>query len=255
MPQEFITIDNTRLEICWVGVTKSEKPVLVFLHEGLGCVELWRDFPDALCRKLGRRGFIYSRAGYGKSDPCELPRPATYMHHEAIDILPQLLDAAGINSAILIGHSDGGSIALIHAATSGGSRVKAIVTLAAHVFSEKAVEAAFLAALSAYRSGDLRQRLKKYHGDNVDCAFYGWHGAWSLPEFEHWNLEEFLPAIHVPTLVIQGADDEYGTPRQVDAIIAGIGDNATAQIIPNCRHSPHLQKPDMTLDIVSDFIA
>jgi pimeloyl-ACP methyl ester carboxylesterase len=254
MSQEYIAIDNTRLEVCWVGAKKSEKPDLVFLHEGLGCVELWRDFPHALCQKLSMRGLIYSRAGYGKSDPCELPRPVTYMHHEAIEILPQVLDAAGIESAILIGHSDGGSIVLIHAGTMVRSRVKAIVTLAAHVFSEKEVQATFSAAFSSYQSGNLRERLKKYHGENVDHAFYGWHGAWTLPEFKSWNLEEFLPAINVPALIIQGANDEYGTISQVDAIIRGIGSNAISHMIPDCGHSPHLQQRRITTDVVCNFI-
>ncbi|MCP4183326.1 MAG: alpha/beta hydrolase [Hyphomicrobiales bacterium] len=254
MSQESIIIDNTRLEVCWVGVKENEKPDLVFLHEGLGCVELWRDFPHALCQKLGMRGLIYSRAGYGKSDPCELPRMVTYMHHEAIEILPKVLDEVDIKSAILIGHSDGGSIAIIHAGATGDSRVKAIVTLAAHVFSEKEVSGVFKSALASYQSGDLMQRLKKYHGKNVDHAFYGWHDAWTLPEFESWNLEEFLPAINVPALIIQGINDEYGTSSQVDAIVKGLGSKAISHLIPDCGHSPHLQQKSMTTNIVCEFI-
>ncbi|MCP4070494.1 MAG: alpha/beta hydrolase [Hyphomicrobiales bacterium] len=254
MSDNLMTIGDTRLEFCWVGVPESSEPVIVFLHEGLGCVALWREFPHRLCQKLGMRGFIYSRAGYGKSDPCDLPRPVIYMHDEGKDILPRVLDEAGIQQAILIGHSDGGSIALIHAGSNSSSRISAIITLAAHVFSESRCVGSFTAARENYQSGDLRDKLKKYHGVNVDTAFYGWYDAWAHPDFEYWNIEEFLPDIDIPALVIQGADDAYGTKLQVDAIVAGIGSSTENHIIPDCGHSPHLEKPEATMSLICDFI-
>jgi len=254
MSHEYLTIGNKRLEYCWVGPSNSEKPVLVFLHEGLGCIQLWRDFPQAICQKLGMRGFIYSRAGYGNSSPCELPRSISYMHDEAIDVLPQVLDKAGIENAILVGHSDGGSIALIYGGTCTTSRVKAIITLAAHVFSERQVYSAFVSARSSYQAGDLRARLQKYHGSNVDNAFWGWLNVWMTPEFESWNLEEFLPAIDLPAKIIQGVNDEYGTVSQVKAIIKGIGPNAASHMIPDCGHSPHLQQRAKTMEVICDFV-
>jgi pimeloyl-ACP methyl ester carboxylesterase len=254
MPDNFMTIGETQLEYCWVGVEESNQPVIVFLHEGLGCLALWRNFPHLLCQKLGMRGFIYSRAGYGNSDPCILPRPLTYMHDEGKDILPLILEKAGIRETILVGHSDGGSIALIHAGSTSASPITAIITLAAHVFSESRCMGSFLAAKNNYESGDLRGKLKKYHGNNVDVAFYGWHDSWVHPDFESWNIEEFLPPIDVPALVIQGADDAYGTKLQVDAIVAGIGSSVESHIIPDCGHAPHLEKPEATMSLICDFI-
>ncbi len=254
MAEDHMVIDGTRLECRWVGEAAAEGPVLVFLHEGLGCVALWRGFPEALCQALGLRGIVYSRAGYGRSDACVLPRPSTYLHAEALEVLPKVLDRASVQEAVLIGHSDGGSIALIHASADAAGRVKAIVTLAAHVFNEELSIQGIREAREAFETGDLRSRLEKYHGANVDCAFYGWNDTWLGAEFRDWNLEAFLPGIEVPALILQGANDQYGSPFQVAAIVAGIGCYAKSALIPDCGHAPHLEQPEVTIALIREFL-
>ncbi len=249
-----LVVNDVSLEAIWIGMADSQKPVLVFLHEGLGCVALWRDFPEKLCDSLGLRGLVFSRQGYGASDPIPLPRPVRFMHYEGLIVLPKILDAAGIDQAILVGHSDGGSISLINAGGARDSRVKAVITLAAHVFNEDITVQRIAEAKTAYESTNLRKRLAKYHGDNVDCAFWGWNGVWLDPDFRDWNIEEFLPGISIPALILQGADDQYGTSAQVEAIKRGIGTPAQTRLIPNCKHSPHLEQPDVTLMLIKDFV-
>ena len=249
-----LDVDGVSLEVKWLGLADSQMPVLVFLHEGLGCVALWRDFPEKLCQQLGLRGFVFSRQGYGASDPIPLPRPVEFMHHEGMETLPKVLDAAGIDETILIGHSDGGSISLINAGGVKDPRVKAVITLAAHVFNEDITVKSIEEAKVAFETTNLRDRLAKYHGDNVDCAFWGWNGVWLNPDFKAWNIEEFLPGVDVPALILQGEDDQYGTPAQVEAIRTGIGDNASIQLIPDCKHSPHLEQPDTALTLIAGFV-
>ena len=249
-----LDVDGVSLEVKWLGLADSQMPVLVFLHEGLGCVALWRDFPEKLCQQLGLRGFVFSRQGYGASDPIPLPRPVEFMHHEGMETLPKVLDAAGIDETILIGHSDGGSISLINAGGVKDPRVKAVITLAAHVFNEDITVKSIEEAKVAFETTNLRDRLAKYHGDNVDCAFWGWNDVWLNPDFKTWNIEEFLPGVDVPALILQGENDQYGTPAQVEAIRTGIGDNASIQLIPDCKHSPHLEQPDNTLTLIAGFV-
>ena len=249
-----IDIDLVTLEVKWIGLAETQKPVLVFLHEGLGCVALWRDFPDKLCNILGMKGFVFSRQGYGASDPISVPRPLSFMQHEGLEVLPKVLDAAGINQTILIGHSDGGSIALINAGGVQDTRVKSVITLAAHVFNEDITVKSIEEAKTAYETTDLRERLVKYHGSNVDCAFWGWNRVWLDPGFKDWNIEEYLEHISVPVLVLQGENDQYGTKAQVEAIRRGIGLQANTHLIPDCRHSPHLELPDITTKLIADFV-
>ena len=249
-----LVVDDVSLEVKWIGLAESQKPVLVFLHEGLGCVALWRDFPEKLCDSLGLRGLAFSRQGYGASDPIPLPRPIDFMHREGLIVLPKIFDAAGIDQAILIGHSDGGSISLINAGGAQDTRVKAVITLAAHVFNEDITVQRIAEAKIAYETENLRKRLAKYHGDNVDCAFWGWNGVWLNPDFRDWNIEEFLSGISIPALILQGEEDQYGTPAQVDAIERGIGTHAQTRLIPNCKHSPHLEQPDVTLMLIKGFV-
>ncbi len=226
----------------------------MLLHEGLGCVSTWRDFPDQLSRALGRPVFAYSRVGYGGSDSVELPRPATYMHHEGRVVLPQVLDAAGIDEAVLVGHSDGGSIAIVRTA-SGDPRIRALVLIAAHVFNEPVSRETIGAVGRRFRETALREKLRRHHGDNVECAFWGWHDVWRSDEFEAWNLEEFLPAIVIPTLVIQGADDNFGTLAQVDVIIAGVSGPVERVMIPYCGHAPHREQPDALIETIVRFLS
>lgn len=252
---EFIEAGGIRLECAWISRREKEtSPTLVFLHEGLGCVALWRQFPKDLSEALGLPGFVFSRQGYGASDPIPLPRPVEFMHHEGLKVLPKVLDAAGIEQAILIGHSDGGSISIINAGGVQDPRIKAIVLLAAHVFNEDVTVASIEEAKTAYETTDLRQKLGKYHGDNVDCAFWGWNRVWLNPDFKAWNIEEYLPNVQVPALVIQGEDDQYGTAAQVKAIEAGLAVGTRVEMLADCGHSPHLEQADQTLSLAKTFI-
>jgi len=252
---QFIDVDGVKLECLRIDVgTSSEKPTLVFLHEGLGCVAQWRNFPEQLCQTAGLNGFVYSRQGYGASDPIPLPRPVEYMHHEGLNVVSPVLEAAGITSAILIGHSNGGSIAVIHAGAVKDPKVKAIMLMATHVFNEESVVKSIQEAKIAYDTSDLRQGLAKYHGDNVDCAFRGWNDVWLHPDFWLWNIEEFLPGIEIPTLVMQGADDQYGSVAQVKAIEAGLNCPTETVLIEDAKHSPHLDQPSTTIEAMVNFI-
>jgi len=227
----------------------------VLLHEGLGCVSLWRDFPARLAGATGLRTLVFSRAGYGASDAEPLPWAVSFMHRQGLEVLGPVLDAAGIDDAILVGHSDGASIALVHA---GGAdprgRVRALVLLAPHVLCEDLTIRSIEAAREAYERGDLRARLLRHHGANVDNAFRGWNGAWLDPGFRAWTIEEYLPRVRVPVLVIQGEDDAYGTRRQVDAIAAGCPGPVETLLLPGCGHSPHRDAPDETLGAVAGFV-
>lgn len=257
MTLNHLVVDGTKLETAWFEPESSsaaEAADLVMLHEGLGCVALWRDVPQALANRTGRRVFVYSRQGYGNSDPCALPRPVDFMHTEGLQTLPAVLTAAGIERSILVGHSDGGSIALINAGGVKDPRIEAVVTLAAHVFNEQICVDSIRAAKQAYDEGDLRDRLVKYHGDNVDCAFRGWNDVWLNPDFWHWNIEEFLSGITVPLLVLQGDADEYGTKAQLDTIAGGVSGPIDAWIVPDAKHSPHLQATDAVLDRIAAFL-
>lgn len=249
----FIKVDGTQLEAKYLGDGDLDAPTIVMLHEGLGCVDLWKDFPEKLHATTGYNIFLFSRAGYGKSDQVSLPRPLTYMHHEGLDVLPKVLDVTGLTNVLLFGHSDGGSIALINAGGVNDARVKAVITLAAHVFNEKICVDSIAEAKVAYEEGKLRGGLERYHGANVDNAFWGWNGAWLDPGFLDWNLEEFLPGITIPALVMQGHQDQYGTDKQVHAICAGIGQGATSLFIEDCRHSPHFDQPEIILEKTRQF--
>lgn len=230
-----------------------DKPVLVFLHEGLGCVAQWRDFPAQVAQACGLPALVYSRIGYGGSSPCALPRPITYMHDEAEHGLPDLLRALNIDDYILIGHSDGASIALIHAGSSRPG-LRGLAVMAPHSFAEDISIRSIAAANIAYRKGDLRTRLMKYHGTNVDCAFHGWCDSWLNPDFRQWNIEHYLDAIDKPLLAIQGEADEYGTLAQIDCIMARV-QGAQKLILPECGHSPQRDKPAETLAALQAFVA
>lgn len=251
---EFLTIDGARLE-CRRLPGDPTKPTIVLLHEGLGSVSMWRDFPDKLAAATGAPVFLYSRAGYGRSSSSPLPWPTRYMHREALDVLPKVLAAAGIGDHVLLGHSDGGSIALIYAGGAARTGLKGIVTMAAHAFNEEVCVQSIAMARDAYATTDLRQRLMRYHGDNVDNAFRGWNDVWLSPDFWHWNIEEYFPRIQVPVLAIQGLDDEYGTEKQVDAIVTQVAGPAEKLMLPACKHSPHRDQAQAVLDAMRGFLA
>ena len=249
----FIDIDGVKLEYRTIPGEVGRTPTLVFLHEGLGSVALWRDFPDRLAQRLRAPALIYSRRGYGKSDPLDEPRTPRFMHDEAQGVLPKLLDALKIEKPIIIGHSDGASIGLIYAANHP-DKLSGLVLMAPHVMVE-AISVESIARISeVYEKTDLRARLSRHH-DHVDDAFLGWSRTWLSPAFRTWNLGKECEALTTPTLLIQGEDDEYGTLAQLDAI-ASAATRAEVQrvVLSNCGHSPQRDQPDAVLDAISGFV-
>jgi len=255
MDDEFLIAAGKRLEYTWVNRSPSAgETVLVFLHEGLGCIALWRDFPHKLAAACDLPGLVYSRAGYGRSDGIDLPRPITYQEDEARDALTDVLDTLGIERAILIGHSDGGTIALIHAGLDIDGRILGAATMAAHVFNEELCLQGIREARQVWETTDLRGKLKRYHGDNVDTAFLGWNDTWQRHDYWQWNVEKYLPGISCPLLVMQGRDDHYGSERQVDAIVTGTGGAACKLMIGDCGHNPHFDQPTETIAAITAFV-
>jgi len=250
-----ITVDGIGLETRWIGPDPDATPTIVMLHEGLGCVEMWRGFPEQLAAATGCGVFLYSRAGYGKSDSCTLPRPLTYMEDEAAGTLPKLLDAIGFRRGLLLGHSDGASIATAYLGQRQDHRVRGLILIAPHFFVEDVSVASIATAREAYATTNLRERLARYHGANVDCAFRGWNDAWLDPEFRTWNILDCVAQVRVPMLIVQGAEDEYGTPAQLAAAEREAYCPVETALIPQCGHAPHLQKPDETVAAIVDFAA
>lgn len=249
-----LTVLGVRLEAAWFGPPPDQAATLVLLHEGLGCVALWKAFPQRLAELTGCGVLAYSRAGYGASDPVTLPRPLSYMHEEAREILPRVLDAANVQRAVLIGHSDGASIALINAAAVVDPRVRGLVLMAPHVFTEPMGLDSIRTAREAWQSGSLRQGLARYHR-HVDVAFQGWNDAWLDPDFAAWNLQGFIPGIQCPSLLLQGRQDQYGTHKQLDAIEAGCSGPCQVVWLDHCGHSPHREQPEVTLETIRHFVA
>jgi pimeloyl-ACP methyl ester carboxylesterase len=252
MPPEFI-VAGKKIEAVWHGPAPDRAPTLVLLHEGLGCVAMWRDFPEKLAQRTGCGVLVYSRPGYGKSDPVPLPRPLTYMHDEAFEVLPAVLDQAKIQKCILVGHSDGASIAAIYAGGRQDFRVRGLVLMAPHFFCEDISVRSIADAKEAYEKTDLRERLARYHGDNVDVAFWGWNRAWLDPDFRNWDITEFLPTVRVPMLVIQGRDDQYGTAAQIETAQNETFCPVEVLYLDRCRHAPHFDQPDATLEAIAEF--
>ena len=251
----FLVAAGRRLEYSWTPPSQANLPTLVLLHEGLGCVAMWREFPRRLAELTGAGVFTYSRAGYGSSQAAELPRPVRYMHDEALEVLPQLLGLAGIRRNVLIGHSDGASIALIYTGGAARGDVQGLVAMAPHVFNEQLCIDSIQAAKTAYATTDLRERLARYHGAQVDDAFRGWNDVWLQEGFRHWNIEQYLDAIEVPVLLLQGDQDQFGTPRQLEAIERRVGGPCHVTLLPQCAHSPHRDQPQATLQAIVAFIA
>ena len=247
----FVDVGSHELEYERIEVARAPRPTLVFLHEGLGSVAMWRDFPGRLAHATNCNAVVYSRYGYGLSDPLTEPRTPRYMHDEALVALPALLDRLAIDRPILVGHSDGGSIALIHAG-AGIRPIAAVVTLAAHVLVEDISIASIAAAKVAYETTDLRARLARHHAD-VDAAFWGWNRIWLAAEFRDWNIQEYLPRIACPVLAIQGEDDEYGTMEQMRRIGAGVRD-VELLALQDCRHSAHKDQPQAVIEAITRFV-
>jgi pimeloyl-ACP methyl ester carboxylesterase len=227
-------------------------PVLVFLHEGLGCVALWKRFPAAVANATGCRVLVYSRHGYGSSDPLTEPRRADYMHREALETLPEVLDALSIRNPALIGHSDGASIALIHAG-AGRRDVRGIVAMAPHVFVEELSLVSIAGAKVAFDTTDLADKLGRYHAD-VTGAFRGWNDIWLHPDFRAWSIESCLPDIRCPVLLIQGEDDGYGTVAQIETIERRVAADVRTLKLARCGHAPHVDQTDATLRAITAFV-
>lgn len=249
----FTLVNGTPIEWSWIGPPPEAAPTLVFLHEALGCVDAWRDFPAELAARLGFGAFSYSRAGFGRSGPGVLPLPLDYHRREALDGLPQLLDQAGIRQAVLVGHSDGGTMALLHAGTAQDPRVRALVTIAAHVFNEDMTIDGIEAAKRDYHT-EFKPRLTRYHGNKASAVFWGWSDIWLSPAFRNWTITQVLAGITQPLLAVQGADDRYGTLAQVDTIVGHVAGPAARLVMPACGHVPHLEKKGELIDAIAGFL-
>ena len=247
-----LQVDGVGLEAAWWGPPAEAAPTLVLLHEGLGSVSLWRDIPARLAALTACGVFAYSRPGHGWSDPAPLPRPLSYMHDEARR-LPAVLDTAGIRRTVLVGHSDGASIAAIYSGSHYDPRVRGLTLLAPHFFVEDESIRGIEAARTAYGSGKLRDLLAPYHQD-VDATFWGWNRAWLDPAFRSWRIDEFIPYIRIPTLLIQGDADQYGTLAQLQVAEELAYGPVETRIVEGARHSPHLEAPGPVLGAIAGFV-
>jgi pimeloyl-ACP methyl ester carboxylesterase len=249
----FLDLAPLRLEYRMIGPRPDAAPTIVMLHHGLGSVGLWRAFPEQLAAATGAGVFVYSRVGSGKSSPGKLPRGVNFMHEEALEVVPRVLDAIGFQRGILFGHSDGASIATIYAGSVQDHRVRGLVLMAPHFFTEPMGLAAIRRTRDEFATGSLRDKLKRWHGD-VDGAFRSWVEPWLDPDFEKWDITEALGYIRVPILLVQGADDEYGTFKQVEAAEEACYCPVETVVLPSVRHSPHRDAPEATLTATTGFI-
>ena len=247
---DYVTVDGKRLETLRYP-PRGNTRTIVMLHEGLGSVSMWKDFPRQLAKSTGCGVLVYSRYGHGKSERLAEKRSVDFMRHEAQVVLPELFERCEIEAPILLGHSDGGSISIIYAATAR-QKPAALALEAPHVFVEDLSVRSISKICAAYETTDLRQKLARFH-DHVDETFWGWNDIWLDPRFRSWNIEEYLDAIRCPVLVIQGENDEYGTLMQVEAIKARLPSTETL-VLPECGHSPHRDQPARTLAAISRFV-
>jgi pimeloyl-ACP methyl ester carboxylesterase len=244
-----------RLECKWIEADSAASRLggtLVFLHEGLGSVSLWKDFPERVARRTGCPALVYSRYGYGKSKRLQRPHGVDYMHREALETLPEVLAALSISDPILIGHSDGASIALIYAGAQRGP-LRGLVLMAPHVFVEDVTVSSIAQAKVAFETTDLPRKLGRYH-DDAAATFYGWNDIWLHPEFRSWNIEASLPGIEVPTLLIQGEQDQYGTRAQVDAVARQVSGPVQLIMLDQCGHAPQVDRTEATEDAIAQFV-
>jgi pimeloyl-ACP methyl ester carboxylesterase len=249
----FLDLAPLRLEYRMIGPRPDAAPTIVMLHEGLGSTALWGAFPEKLAAATSAGVFVYSRAGYGKSSPGQLPRTVRFMHEEACDVLPRVLHAIGFQRGILLGHSDGASIAAIYAGSVQDHRVRGLTLIAPHFFIEEMGLAEIRRARDAFAAGPLRDKLKRWHAD-VDCAFRSWSEPWLDPEFTKWDITEALGYIRVPMLIVQGEHDQYGTLRQLEAAERECYCPVETAVLPGIRHDPPREAPERTLAVVAGFI-
>ncbi|MGA8316177.1 MAG: alpha/beta hydrolase [Bradyrhizobium sp.] len=252
-PTGFLHIGNSDLEYRMIGPQPSDAPTIVMLHEGLGSAALWGDFPDRLQAATGMGVFVYSRAGYGASSPVALPRPLDYMSREALDVLPALLNAIGFQHGVLLGHSDGASIAAIYAGGTSDHRLRGVVLIAPHFVVEDVSVASIAGIKQTYETTDLRSKLARWHRD-VDNAFYGWNDAWLDPDFRRWDISEYLAYVRVPVAILQGEDDQYGTIRQIEIAKEECYCPVDVTVIPGAGHSPQREAAELTLVTISEFV-
>src|SRR5580693_1973988 len=246
----FLDVAPLRLEYRMIGPRPDAAPTIVMLHEGLGSAGLWNSFPDHIASATGAGVFAYSRAGYGQSPAGKLPRSTSFLNEEACDVLPRVLDAIGFQRGLLLGHSDGASIAAIYAGSIQDHRVRGLVLMAPHFFTEDMGIAEIARARDAYATTDLRRKLSRWHAD-VDNAFKGWNDAWLDPAFRRWDITDALAYIRVPVLIVQGADDQYGTARQIEVAQEECYCPVEVALLPRIRHAPHREAPDATLAAVT----
>ncbi len=251
-PEGFLRVGGYDLEYRMIGPAPADAPTIVLLHEGLGCAALWGDFPDRLQALTGAGVLAYSRAGYGASTSAKLPRPLDYMQREALDILPALLDQIGFRRGLLLGHSDGASIAAIYAGGVQDHRLRGVAMIAPHFVTEEIGLAAIAETRTAYERSGLRAKLMRWHHD-VDNAFYGWNDAWLNPGFRTWDISDYLAYIRVPVAIIQGAADQYGTLRQIEIASQECYCPVEVTLLPGVGHSPHREALDRTLETIAEF--
>jgi pimeloyl-ACP methyl ester carboxylesterase len=251
-PSGFLTIGASQLEYRMIGPGPDVAPTLVMLHEGLGSAALWGDFPDRLSAATRAGVFAYSRSGYGASTPAKLPRNPDYMHVEAFDVLPKVLDAIGFCRGLLVGHSDGASIAAIYAGGVQDHRVRGLALIAPHFVVEDISVQSIAGIKTTYETTELRSKLARWHKD-VDNAFYGWNDAWLNPEFRDWDITEYLAYIRVPVAIVQGAEDQYGTNRQIEIAKEECYCPVDVSSIEGAGHSPHREAAEITLKTIAEF--
>ena len=251
-PSGMLRIGASDIEYRLIGPQPDEAPTIVMLHEGLGASDAWGDLPGKLQAATGAGVFLYSRAGYGASSNVTLPRPLDFMEREALDVLPQLLKAIGFRRGLLLGHSDGASIAAIYAGGIQDHRVRGVILMAPHFIAEELTLESIRKTKQNFETGDLRSKLARWHRD-VDSTFRGWVDVWLDPAFRSWNVSEYLAYVRVPVAIIQGADDEYGTIRQIEIAEEECYCPVDVTILPKVRHSPHRDAPEETLRTVADF--
>jgi pimeloyl-ACP methyl ester carboxylesterase len=251
-PTGFLRLGSSDLEYRMLGPSPEHAPTIVMLHEGLGSAAQWGDFPEKLQAATGAGIFAYSRSGYGASTPASLPRPLDYMHIEALEVLLKLLDAIGFRRGLLLGHSDGASIAAIYAGSHQDHRVEGVAMIAPHFVVEDISVASIAKIKTAYETTELKAKLARWHRD-VDNAFYGWNGAWLNPQFRNWDISEYLAYIRVPIAILQGVDDEYGTMRQVEIAREECYCPVDVTVVPGAGHAPHREAPGATLDAIQEF--
>jgi pimeloyl-ACP methyl ester carboxylesterase len=253
----YISADEVRLYFEYINkpLLSENTPLLVFLHEGLGSVAQWKDFPLLLCEKLKLPGLLYDREGYGKSSELKSGRQIDYLHLQAQKVLPEIFNQLKLkhHKKILIGHSDGGSIAIIHAG-SFHENISAVITMASHQFVEDITVKGLKEAIESYNKGRLQELLKKYHGDKTDSLFHAWSDTWTRKEFLTWNIENYLSDISCPCLGIQGVDDPYGSVAQLESIKKHVK-NSEIYHVPHCGHIPHLQAKEDVLKKINEFIS